>query len=774
MKMEWIISAKIRAGMSAALMLFAAGPIAGAADFSSHDYPVGHMPILVAVHDFDRDGKADLAVLNNGSGDVSILLGNGDGTFQTAKTFSVGAAIPFSFSVADVNGDGKLDLAVGLPTTTGSCTGSAVNILLGDGDGTFQPAVQAVTVPSNNVLTASGDVNGDGKADIIVERIQVDSACSPASGFSVFPGNGDGTFQPEQDITSAPPDFNSDGIPDLYEDRGGFNIFLGQGKGQYVPLTSGPEGNGGYLSVGDFNNDQIQDQASVVAVRSGGLFSETYVYFVGITLGNGDGTFEPLMTFPPGGYLSYPGGGNPITWIAPADFNRDGKLDVAFSNGGTAALSVLLGKGDGTLPTLLTFNPGSGENSFVIADLNGDGKPDIVTANLNDDTVSVVLNTFPTTGADLAVQLTATPEPVSITQNLTYTLSVQNLGPQDATNVVLTDTLPSTVAFGSVSIDHGSCTEAKLVVVCNISTLVSGDTALATITVTPGSTGTISSTAMATATESDANNANNTSVHATQVDPLFTLTVTRLGGGSGTVSGAGVSCGTVCTVTLPTGTTINLQVTPAADSGFGGWGGACSQNFTAPGCDLTMTGNQTVTAEFDILPNFTMFADSQTLAVKAGQSATDALGIYPEGSSFPNPVTFTCTVQGTATALAPTCTISPSSVMLPDSSGVTATLTIATSAASAGVRPVRPLFYALLLFCGTVILIPSDTQYRLKHIRVAAYSAALITVIALQLGCGGGSDQQRSAGTPAGTYSVTVTATSGAIQHTTSIGVTVN
>src|SRR5581483_3475883 len=104
-----------------------------------------------------------------------------------------------------------------------------------------------------------------------------------------------------------------------------------------------------------------------------------------------------------------------------------------------------------------------------------------------------------------------------------------------------------------------------------------------------------------------------------------------------------------------------IQAMPAAGSGFGGWGGACSQNFTAPGCDLTMTANQTVTAQFDILPNFTMFANSQTLAVQAGQSATDALGIYPEGSSFPNPVTLTCTVQGATTALAPTCTISPSS-----------------------------------------------------------------------------------------------------------------
>jgi uncharacterized repeat protein (TIGR01451 family) len=775
MKMGWTMSPKIRASISTALMLFAAGPIAGATDFSSHDYAVGHMPILIVVHDFNHDGKSDVAVLNNGSGDVSILLGNGDGTFQTAKTFSVAGAIPFSFSVADINGDGKLDLAIGLPTTTGSCTGSAVNILFGNGDGTFQPAVQAISVPSNDVLLTGGDVNGDGKSDIVLERIQTDSACSPPPGFSVFLGNGDGSFQAEQDIAGPPFDFNGDGIPDLTDDYGQLNVFLGQGNGKYNPLTSGPEGNSGYLSVGDFNNDHIQDQASVVAVHSGGLFSKTYIYFVGVTLGNGDGTFQPQMTFPPGGYLSFPGGGNQITWIAPADFNEDGKLDVAFINSGTAALSVLLGKGDGTLPTLITYNPGSGENSFVVADVNSDGRPDLITANLNDDTISVVLNSFPTTGADLAVQLTATPEPVSITQNLTYTLSLQNLGPQDATNVVVTDSLPPTVTFGSVTIDHGSCTEAKLVVVCDIPTLVSGDTALATITVTPDSTGTISSAATASATESDTNSANNSVVHGTQVDPLFTLTVTRLGGGTGTVSGGGgVSCGTVCTVSLPTGTPINLQVTPAAGSGFGGWGGACSQNFTAPGCDLTMSANQTVTAEFDILPNFTFFVNSQSLSVQAGQSATDSLGIYPEGNSFPDPVALACTVEGAVTALAPTCTISPSSVMLPDSSGATATLTINTTGPSAVVRPMRALFYALLLFCSALILIPSGTQHRLKHIRAAAGSAALITAMVFQFGCGGGSSQHGNGGSPAGTYSVAVTATSGAIQHATSISLTVN
>src|SRR5207248_4747783 len=111
--------------------------------------------------------------------------------------------------------------------------------------------------------------------------------------------------------------------------------------------------------------------------------------------------------------------------------------------------------------------------------------------------------------------------------------------------------------------------------------------------------------------EADPDSASNTAVHSTRVDPLFTLTVNKLGGGSGTVSGNGINCGLVCTLTFPTGTAINLQVTPGSGSGFGGWGAPCAQNFTAPGCDLTMNADQTVTAEFDILPNFTLLATSQ-------------------------------------------------------------------------------------------------------------------------------------------------------------------
>jgi hypothetical protein len=192
------------------------------------DYQVGTQPNIVAVADFNGDGKPDLAVSSLQSDTVSILIGNGNGTFQPAQFFSTGFAA--SMVVADFNGDGKPDIAVADPVD------SKVSVFLGNGTGRFGPPISTVVNGSPNVM-AVGDFDGDGMADLAV-------ANSTGSSVTIVIGNGDGTFLPLQadyslwpDLVSsiAVADFNRDGSQDLAVTGAGVAILLGKGNGAFEP-----------------------------------------------------------------------------------------------------------------------------------------------------------------------------------------------------------------------------------------------------------------------------------------------------------------------------------------------------------------------------------------------------------------------------------------------------------------------------------------------------------------------------------------------------------
>jgi hypothetical protein len=174
----------------------------------------------VAVADLNGDGKLDIVVANVNSGTVAVLLGNGNGTFQPAVTYSSGGSTPFSVAVADINHDGIPDLLVAIDNFD---TNGLVGVLLGNGNGTFQPVVTYGSGAYQADSVAVADINHDGKADLLVANVCADPKCAKEGTIGVLLGNGDGTFQTAINYPSggywnrsvAVADVNGDGIPDL-------------------------------------------------------------------------------------------------------------------------------------------------------------------------------------------------------------------------------------------------------------------------------------------------------------------------------------------------------------------------------------------------------------------------------------------------------------------------------------------------------------------------------------------------------------------------------
>jgi VCBS repeat protein/centrosomal CEP192-like protein len=390
-------------------------------------------PYGMATADFNGDGKLDLVVADNSGNAVSVLLGKGDGTFQAPVNYTVGTS-PTAVAVGDFNGDGKLDLAVG----SSAVNGGQVNILLGNGDGTFQSAKNfSVTCCPSSV--AVGDFNGDGKLDLVMAT----------SSASVLLGNGDGTFQTVLDYpagsypaTIAVGDFSGDGLLDLAvvdNGNGNVDILLGNGDGTFQSALDFAVGSVPFAVVaGDFNGDGILD----LAVAN--VFSST----VSVLLGNGNGTFQSAMNYDTGGYPNE---------LVMEDFNGDGKLDLAV---GSYLTQILFGKGDGTFEPAATYasQPGAPNlNAVAAGDFTGQGRLDLVVGTGNSNAVEFVQSTLAPSANSLnfpvqLLQMNSTQQTVTLTNVSAQLISISSIAitGANATEFVPTETCGSSLAPGAM------------------------------------------------------------------------------------------------------------------------------------------------------------------------------------------------------------------------------------------------------------------------------------------------------------------------------------
>jgi hypothetical protein len=474
----------------------------------------------VGVGDWNGDKKPDLAIVNqcqtsgNCSGTVTVLLGNGDGTFQAPPSYASGGYDADSVAVGDLNGDGKLDLVVANLCQSNSCNkgnNGSVSVLLGNGDGTFQGAQKFATGGFGSSSVAIGDFNGDGNADVVVANQCSTSDCKRGGSLSVLLGKGNGTLQAARNYSSgaytalsvAIADFNKDGNLDLAVanqcqdsscQNGTVSVLLGNGNGTFRPAQS--YASAGYytnsVAVGDFNGDGNPDlvlasQCQDSSCQNGG---------VSVLLGNGNGTFQTAQSYSSGGFEAdsvvvtdldgdgradlvmsnlcqgtldcnngvvssllgrgdgtfrgahlYSSGGSNAYSVVAGDFNGDGNTDVVVANSDGAC--VLLGNGDGTFQTAVPYFPGG---IFIsTGDFNGDHQPDVVVAGGSVSTVTVLLNVAAGYRQVTTTTLTSSPNPSAVNQSVLFTATVTTKFGGSPTGTVTFKSGTTTLGQGTVS-----------------------------------------------------------------------------------------------------------------------------------------------------------------------------------------------------------------------------------------------------------------------------------------------------------------------------------
>jgi uncharacterized protein (TIGR03437 family) len=349
---------------------------------ATHTYVVGEASGQILAGDFNGDGKGDLAVVVTSSesaqGSIAILLGNGGGTFSAPVNYPAGS-YPSPLAMGDFNKDGKLDLAVGGETgSTAASIAGSVSILLGKGDGTFSAgsSYSVGKAPQSMVAT---DFNGDGNVDLAVLDPGVTST---GASLWVLLGNGDGTFRtPIGGLSGtgqgslAYADYNQDGKPDILVgdfDFSAIGALAGNGDGSFqavqMSVAAAQPASVAALALGD----------GTTAIFTGDALTGNLVYGLTDTAGNMPWPSMQTLGIQPGG-------------VTLADLNGDGKPDIIWTDLGGSAVYILLNSGNGIPLAPVSYAVGSSPAATAVADVNGDGKPDLIVQDANG--IEVLLGT---------------------------------------------------------------------------------------------------------------------------------------------------------------------------------------------------------------------------------------------------------------------------------------------------------------------------------------------------------------------------------------------
>jgi Ca2+-binding RTX toxin-like protein len=344
--------------------------------YPATNFATGSNPSQVLAADLNGDGKIDLITANHGSGDVSVLFGNGAGSFSAPVNYASGAGT-IAIALSDVNGDGIRDLVGANPF------GDDVSVLLGTASGTFQPPAHFSTGPGSGPRSVVlADFNHDGVLDIATG----DAGSGGSTSVSVLLGSGSGSFSGPTlyGVNGANPwpiataDLNGDGNLDLVTGRDFVSVLLGAADGTFsAPTTYSEPGHSIVsLAIGDVNGDGKLDLVT----------ANTGANTISVLMGTGNGTFAPEVT-----YASFAG---PYA-ITLGDLDGDGRLDIGVANAGGNTVSVLFNTGNGAFAPQTIYSVGSGAYGITFGDVNGDGRLDISAVNYSSNTVSVLLNESP-------------------------------------------------------------------------------------------------------------------------------------------------------------------------------------------------------------------------------------------------------------------------------------------------------------------------------------------------------------------------------------------